>query len=145
MTVSPRPTMEKQFLNPPGLPDWGRTFSQVVTVRGGGMKTIYVAGQVGVDRDQQLVGAGDLAAQARQAFANLEAALAAAGATTADVVKTGIYVKNYRREDAAVIGEAYRRCFPHQPLPASTWLGVQSLAEEEFLIEVDAVAVVEDR
>jgi enamine deaminase RidA (YjgF/YER057c/UK114 family) len=75
-------------------------------------------------------------------FRNLEIALAAARATTADVVKVNIYVKNYKPADSTIISEALRRAFPHLRLPASTWLGVETLAEEGFLIEVDAIAVV---
>ena len=50
--------------------------------------------------------------------------------------------KNYQPADSAPITEALRKYFPGKDLPASTWLGVQSLAEEGFLIEVDAIAVV---
>jgi enamine deaminase RidA (YjgF/YER057c/UK114 family) len=133
--------MTKKFLNPSDLPNWEHVFSQVVLVESGGMTTIYISGQVSVDIDRNLIGAGDLKAQAEQTFLNLERALAAAGATTADVVRVGIYVKNYQAADAAIVREAFRRAFPHPNLPASTWLGVTSLAEEGFLIEVDAVAV----
>jgi enamine deaminase RidA (YjgF/YER057c/UK114 family) len=52
-------------------------------------------------------------------------------------------VKHYQASDAAVVGAAFRRVFPHTHLPVSTWLGVESLAEDGFLIEVDAVAVAE--
>lgn len=135
--------MEKEFLNPPGLPDWSRAFSQVVVVKCGAARTVYVAGQVSVDEEQRLIGEGDLKAQAAQAFRNLARALAAAGATARDVVKVCIYVKHYRPEDAATVGDAFRVAFPHEHLPVSTWLGVESLAQEGFMIEVDAVAVVE--
>lgn len=53
-----------------------------------------------------------------------------------------IYVKHYQTEHAAIDGEAFRRAFPHKNPPVSTWLGVDALAEEKFLIEVDAVSVV---
>jgi enamine deaminase RidA (YjgF/YER057c/UK114 family) len=132
--------MEKEFLNPPDLPNWSHAFSQVVIVKAGGVRTIYVSGQVSVDERRELIGAGDLEAQAEQTFHNLSRALAAAGAVATDVVKVGIYVKHYQASDAAVVGAAFRRVFPHD-LPASTWLGVDALAEEGFLIEVDAVAV----
>lgn len=135
--------MKKEFLNPPDLPNWQQVFSQVVIVKGDGARTIYIAGQVSVDKDKNLIGAGDLRVQAEQTFKNLELALAAAGATTADVVKVNIYVKNYQPADAAIISEVFRRSFPQQHLPASTWLGVEALAEEGFLIEVDAIAAVE--
>ena len=59
-------------------------------------------------------------------------------------VKLNIYVKNYKPADAVLIGEALRGTFPHANLPASTWLGVETLAEAGFLIEVDAIAVSEE-
>ncbi len=133
--------MKKEFINPPALPDWSQAFTQVVMVEGA-TRTIYIAGQVGVDHQQKMIGDGSLQAQTEQAFSNLVTALAAAGATVRDVVKLNIHVKNYHPADAAVISEVFRRHFTHQQLPVSTWLGVQSLAREEFLIEVDATAVI---
>jgi enamine deaminase RidA (YjgF/YER057c/UK114 family) len=136
--------MPKKFINPESLPNWEQSFSQVITVSPvGPAKTVYISGQVAVDKNQNLIGDGDLAAQAMQAFQNLKTALAAGGATTADVVRLNIYVKDYKPEDAAPVSEALRRYFPQQQLPTSTWLGVQALAKEGFLIEVDAVAIVE--
>jgi enamine deaminase RidA (YjgF/YER057c/UK114 family) len=135
--------MSREFLNPPDLPNWQQAFSQVVIVKSSAARTIYVAGQVSVDKEKNLIGEDDLKVQAEQTFRNLEIALAAARATTADVVKVNIYVKNYKPADATIISEALRRAFPHLHLPASTWLGVETLAEEGFLIEVDAIAVVE--
>ncbi len=135
--------MTKEFINPATLPAWTQAFTQVVVVpQSAAARTIYISGQVAVDRERNLVGAGDLGAQAERAFANLAMALAAAGATTADVVKLNIYVKNYSPADAELVGAALRRYFPHEQLPTSTWLGVQSLAQAGFLIEVDAIAVV---
>ncbi|MFL6212143.1 MAG: RidA family protein [Pyrinomonadaceae bacterium] len=133
--------MTREFINPDALPNWAQAFTQVVVVAPG--RTVHVAGQVAVDKDKNLVGAGDLGAQALRAFENLATALAAGGATTADVVKLNIYVKNYQPTDAEAVSAALRQFFPHERLPASTWLGVQSLAQEGFLIEVDAVAVIE--
>ena len=134
--------MNKEFINPDSLPNWEQTFSQIVTVSHETSKTVYLSGQVSVDENQNLIGESDLRVQALRAFQNLEDALAAAGAKTMDVVKLNVYIKDYKPEDAVPIGEAFRRYFPQKNLPASTWLGVQSLAKEGFLIEVDAVAVV---
>lgn len=134
--------MDREFINPPALPNWEEVFSQVVIIPGAASKTVYLSGQVSVDEQQNLIGEGDLKTQALRAFRNLEVALSAAGAKTTDVVKLNIYVKDYRPEDAVAVGEALRKHFPQKNLPASTWLGVQSLAKEGFLIEVDAVAVV---
>ena len=135
--------MGREFINPPDLPNWEQAFSQLVVVPNGAGKTVYISGQVSVDKDKKLIGAGDLGAQARQALRNLDTALQAVGATAADVVKLNIYVKNYKPGDAAPVGEALRNFSPQGKMPASTWLGVQSLAEEGFLVEVDAVAVVD--
>ena len=138
-----RDFMEKEFLNPSDLPDWRHVFSQVVVVKTGSIRTIYIAGQVSVDEHRNLIGEGNLQLQPRQTFSNLKRALAAAGASTSDVVKINIYMKHYKPSDASVVREAFVWAFPHQNLPVSTWLGVESLAQEGFLIEVDAVAVVE--
>lgn len=137
--------LEKSFTNPEGLPKWPNAFSQIVTVSNSGMTTIYLSGQVSVDRNNNLIGENDLCKQAVQAFTNLELALESAGATTKDVVKINIYIKNYKPEDAATVGDAFRSAFPFENLPASTWLGVQSLAVEGLLIEIDAIAVVAEK
>lgn len=134
--------MIKEFINPPTLPNWEQSFSQIVIVSHDSANTVYISGQVSVDENQNLVGEGDLKAQALRAFQNLEIALTAAAAKTTDVVKLNIYVKSYKPENAVPVSEALKRYFPEKNLPASTWLGVQSLAKEGFLIEVDAVAVV---
>ena len=133
--------MQKSFIHPEDLPAWKDFFTQVVAVEHHGVKTIYISGQVGVDRQQNLVGTGDFPAQAAQAFANLATALTSADATFADVVKLNIYVVNYRHELAAVIGELIRQHFPAGQLPACSLIGVQALARNEFLIEVEATAV----
>jgi enamine deaminase RidA (YjgF/YER057c/UK114 family) len=112
-------------------------------VRTTAVRLIWVSGQVAVDADNRVVGPGDLAQQAEYAFGNLSRALEAAGASLDDVVRLGIYVKNLRPEDGAVIRKALRRVFVRDTLPTSTWLGVTSLALDELLIEVEATAVVE--
>lgn len=136
-------TMEKHFLNPLELPNWEQSFSQIVIVSSGSSKTIYFSGQVAMDQDNRLIGENDLFRQATQAFQNLKTALISVGATTQDVVKMTIYVKDYKSADASSVSDAFRNAFPHKNLPASTWLGVQSLALEGLLIEIDAVAVME--
>ncbi|HEV8339219.1 MAG TPA: RidA family protein [bacterium] len=131
--------MTLQPLNPPELSP-ARTYSQVVIAQG--TKTVYVSGQVALDAAGNLVGAGDLAAQARQAFRNLVAALAAAGATPASVAKMTWYIVNYAENVRPILIEARREAFgPHAP--ASTLIGVQALAEAGFLIEVEAIAVLD--
>ena len=85
----------------------------------------------------------DLGEQTRQSLRNLRTAVEAAGGIMADVVSLRIYVVNYKPEDAEAIGEALREFFPADAAPASTWLGVTSLAVRDFLIEIEAIAVVE--
>jgi enamine deaminase RidA (YjgF/YER057c/UK114 family) len=66
--------VNKEFLNPPDLPNWQQAFSQVVIVESSAARTIYVAGQVSVDKENNLIGEGDLKVQAEQTFRNLEIA-----------------------------------------------------------------------
>jgi enamine deaminase RidA (YjgF/YER057c/UK114 family) len=133
--------MEKKFINPSTLAP-PRGYTHVVTTTGG--KTVFVAGQVAWDAKGEVVGKGDLRAQATQAYENLKAALAAAGATFADVVKINTYVVNYKSADLPVIREVRSKFFAQENLPASTLIGVQALALEDLLIEVEAVAVVKE-
>ena len=117
-----------------------QAFSQVVVASG--TRTIYTAGQVSIDARGALVGAGDLAAQTEQAMRNVGLALAAAGATYADIVKITTYVVNYKPEHRAAIGRARASFFAGGTPPASTLLGVSALALPEWLVEIEAVAVV---
>jgi enamine deaminase RidA (YjgF/YER057c/UK114 family) len=87
------------------------------------------------------VGAGDLATQTEQVMRNLGLALAAGGATYSDIVKTTMYVVNYKPEDRLVIGKARAPFFAGTAPPASTLVGVSSLAHPEWLIEIEAIAV----
>jgi enamine deaminase RidA (YjgF/YER057c/UK114 family) len=103
---------------------------------------VFVAGQVSDDSDGNPVFPDDLAAQARQAFTNLGRGLAAAGARPDQVAKIGIYVVGHRREYLPVIEEARVSLFGDHK-PTDTLIGVQTLARSEYLIEVDAIAVVD--
>src|SRR3954447_26377779 len=116
-------------------------FSQVVVTTG--KRTVYTAGQVSIDERGELVGGGDLAAQTVQATRNVGLALAAAGAGYADVVKITTYVVNYKPEDRAVIGSARAPFFANRTPPASTLIGVSALALPDWLVEIEAVAVLD--
>ena len=128
-----------QHPHPDGLPR-NPAYSQVVAASG--TRTIYTAGQVSVDEHGALVGAGDLAAQTTQVMRNIGLALAAAGATYADIVKITTYVVNYEPEHRVIIGQARAPFFANQTPPASTLVGVAALAVPEWLVEIEAVAVV---
>lgn len=116
-------------------------FSQVVVASGS--RTIYTAGQVSIDEEGALVGSGDLAKQTAQAMRNVGLALAAAGASYSDVVKITTYVVNYKPEHRAIIGKARAPFFASGTPPASTLVGVAALALSEWLIEIEAIAVVD--
>jgi enamine deaminase RidA (YjgF/YER057c/UK114 family) len=116
-------------------------FSQVVVATG--KRTIYTAGQVSIDERGELIGAGDLAAQTEQAMRNVGLALAAGGASYADIVKITTYVVKYRPEQRAVIGKARAPFFPAGQRPASTLVGVAALALPDWLVEIEAIAVVD--
>ena len=132
--------MEKKFINPQTL-STPRGYTHVVTTQGG--KTIFVSGQVAFDTKGEIVGKGDLRVQARQAYENLKAALAAAGAAPADVVKINTYVVNYKPENIAAIRETRGQVFSSENPSASTLVGVQALALDGLLIEVEAIAIIE--
>lgn len=108
-----------------------------------GTRTIYTAGQVSIDEHGALIGAGDLAAQTAQAMRNVGLALAAADASYADIVKLTTYVVDYEPEHRAVIGAARAPFFAAGTPPASTLVGVTALALPDWLIEIEAIAVVE--
>ncbi|MXZ89439.1 MAG: RidA family protein [Dehalococcoidia bacterium] len=115
-------------------------FSQAMTVDGP-HRTVYVGGQNAVDVDGNVVGQGDVAAQAEQVARNLQAALEAAGATLGDVVKLTIYL--VEPHSAFPAYGAFQRVWgmPATP-PTISLLYVSGLFQPDFLLEVDAVAVV---
>ncbi len=100
----------------------------------------YVSGEVPLDSTGRLVGPGDLAAQAKQAFANLDLVLRVAGNVPTDVVKLTVYVVNYHPQDFAVIRQAAPAFFPERNPPTGVVLGVQGLPQDGMLIAVDAIA-----
>jgi enamine deaminase RidA (YjgF/YER057c/UK114 family) len=131
--------MTLDLINPEELPR-PDSYTQVVAASGG--RLVFVAGQVADDAQGNLVGPGDLAAQARVAFANVGRALAAAGARPEQVARITIYVVGHRPEYLPHISEARVTVFGDHK-PADTLLGVETLAEPGYLIEVDAIAVPE--
>jgi enamine deaminase RidA (YjgF/YER057c/UK114 family) len=115
-------------------------FSQVVVASGS--RTIYTAGQVSIDERGASVAAGDLAEQTAQSMRNVGLALTAAGASYSDIVKITTYVVNYKPEHRAIIGKARAPFFASGTPPASTLVGVAALAQSEWLVEIEAIAVV---
>ena len=103
--------------------------------------TIYVAGQVAVGTDGNLVGKGDVKAQAEQAWKNMKNVLEAAGATIEDLVDVTTYIVN--PDDVAKIREVRQRYLPENNKPTSTLIVAQALANPDLLIEIKGIAVVE--
>jgi enamine deaminase RidA (YjgF/YER057c/UK114 family) len=100
----------------------------------------YVSGEVPLDSTGKLVGPGDLAAQAKQAFANLALVLRIAGNEPSDIAKLTVYVVNYHPQDLAVIRQAAPDFFPEHNPPAGIVIGVAALPRDGMLIAVDAIA-----
>jgi enamine deaminase RidA (YjgF/YER057c/UK114 family) len=131
--------MSLECINPADLPV-PETYTQVVVATGS--KLVFIAGQEPEDIHGELVGRGDLAAQARQVFANLGRALAAAGARPNQVARITIYVVNYERDQCLSIIEEARKTLFGDHKPADVVLGVASLSPG-YLVEVDAIAVLD--
>ncbi|NUR92638.1 MAG: RidA family protein [Nonomuraea sp.] len=130
--------MTIEMIHPDGLPV-RETYSHVTVATGS--RIVFVAGQVSEDENgEDVIGVGDMAVQARQAFANVGRALAAAGARPDQVAKLTIYVAGYRREYLPLI-EAGRVAVFGTHKPADALIGVAALSHPDNLIEVEAVAV----
>jgi enamine deaminase RidA (YjgF/YER057c/UK114 family) len=116
-------------------------YSQVGEVTGG--KVVYVAGQVALDGSGNLVGKDDFRAQAEQVFKNLNAAVQAAGGTFHDVVKLNYYcVDTVDPSAVQQVRDVRDKYVNTQSPPTSTFVVVRRLVRPEWLIEVEAVAVV---
>jgi reactive intermediate/imine deaminase len=126
--------------NPPTLAK-PTGYTHVVEVTGPA-KTVYISGQIALDKDGTVVGAGDMKAQAEQVFKNLHAALEAAGAQFSDVVKMNTYITDM--DKAPAVREVRARYFG-DTAPASTLVQVVHLARPEFLLEIEVIAVVANR
>jgi reactive intermediate/imine deaminase len=125
-----------QYINPPTL-SAPTGYTHVVEVTRG--KTVYISGQVSLDKSGNVVGKGDFATQTTQVFENLKAALAAAGATFDNVVKVTMFVTDM--SNIATLRTIRLKYWGKNP-PASTLVQIGKLALEDFMIEIEAVAVV---
>ncbi|WHZ09976.1 MAG: RidA family protein [Burkholderiaceae bacterium] len=134
---------QRQAINPPDLYESVPLgFSHAVLQSGG--RTLHLAGQIAWNEARELVGPGDLVTQTRQALANLRRVLAACGATPKDVVRLHTYVVNHSPDKLGPVSAEIIAFYGGADPAPNTFLGVQSLAMPEFLIEIEATAVVPD-
>ncbi len=122
--------IEKEYIEP------NEGFSQTVIVKTGNFKTLYISGQIG--------DGADLEAQTIATFQNLEKQLQNCNAAFEDVVKMNTYIVNFNPEVDLPVFRKVRKVFlGNENYPASTLVGIQSLGRKEWLIEIEAIAVVE--
>ena len=128
-----------RYINPDSLIK-NPAFTNVVVVEGN-VKTVYIGGQDAINASGEIVGKGDIVAQTEQTLANLRVALAAGGAEPEHIIKLNIYVVEGQPLQAGF--DAFQNAWPEVPnAPAITVVFVSALAHPDFLVEMDAVAVV---
>jgi reactive intermediate/imine deaminase len=126
-----------RHINPPGLSK-PTGYTHVVAPQRG--RLVFIAGQVSADPSGAVIGKGDFKAQAKQVFENLKAAVEAAGRTMADVAKINVYTTDL--SEIALMREIRQQYFKGNP-PASTLVQVVSLARPDYLLEIEAIVVVD--
>ena len=133
------PQGQIQHINPDGLFK-NPAFSQMITVQGP-VKTIYIGGQDAVDASGKIVGKGDIKVQTEQVLNNIQGALKAAGAGLEHIIKWNIYIVQGQPLQPGF--EVFQRVWGRRPNPPLvTAMFVSGLANPDFLIEMDAIAVV---
>jgi enamine deaminase RidA (YjgF/YER057c/UK114 family) len=116
----------------------GGVFSHATTIEARG-KLVFISGMVARRADGTIAGIGDIEAQTRQVCENLKAAVEAAGGTMDDICRVDVYVRNMEQFDKI---HQVRREYFKPPLPASTMVEVVKMTSPEYLIEINAIAVV---
>ena len=124
------------YMNPAGIADPSASGFTAVVKAG---NAVYIAGMVSQDANGNVVGAGDAEAQTRQIWRNIGVAVAAAGGSLADIVKTTTYVTGI--EHAAAVRKVRGELFPANP-PTSTLLVVSELANPAYVVEIESIAVI---
>ena len=132
--------LQRTVLNPANAPKPLGAYSHGIKVTPGSL--LYIAGQVGVDSNGQLVGRDDVAAQTRQVYQNIGHVLAGAGATFANVVEFTTYLvgRSSIQPFIAARTQLFPSLFPNGDYPPNTLLVISGLVQEELLVEIKAVA-----
>jgi len=131
---------EKKFVNPPGLKPLGM-YSNVAC----GGNLVFISGQVAVDAEGRTVGKGNMEAQAVQVFENLKLALQGVGATFQDVLKFTIFICDLTPEARKAVMTVRSRYINQARPPAATMIGVDRLVQDDLMLEIEAVAMVDDK
>ncbi len=127
-----------RLVNPEALK--AQTYYNHAVVKAG--TPVFLTGQVAWNREGEVVGVGDIAAQIAQVWRNIDALLQALGASRQDIVKIVTYATS--RDFLSALHEVLARFFHGGPYPASTFLQVAGLAEPELLVEIDATVMLSD-
>jgi reactive intermediate/imine deaminase len=130
--------MPRQAITTDKAPKPGGHFSQAIAVEATG-KLVFISGMVAQRPDGTIAGIGDIEVQTRQVCENVKAAVEAAGGTLANICRVDVYVRNM--ENLAPIHKVRREYFPSPP-PASTLVEVSKFTHPDYLIEMNAIAVV---
>ena len=131
--------MAREAITTEKAPKPGGHFAQAIAVEATGKRLVFISGMVAQRPDGTIAGVGDIEAQTRQVCENVKAAVEAAGGTLADVCRVDVYVRNM--ENLAPIRKVRREYFPSPP-PASTLVEVSKFTHPDYLIEMNAIAVV---
>src|SRR5204862_3752096 len=115
-------------------------FSHAISAEAKG-RLVFISGMTARRADGTIAGIGDIEAQTRQVCENIKAAVEAAGGTMDDICRVDVYVRNMEQFEAI---HKVRREYFHEPLPASTMVEVVKMTHPDYLIEINAIAVIPD-
>lgn len=127
----------RREIQPDSVPKPVAEYAQGVEVHCG--RLLFVAGQVPTDVEGRLIGEGDIRAQARQVFRNIQAIVEDAGGSMTDIVRLGVFLTDMGDLEGF---KEVRREFIKPPFPAATLVAVSALVSPEWLVEVEAIAVI---
>ena len=113
-------------------------FSQATVVEAKG-RLVFISGMTARRPDGTIAGIGDISEQTRQVCENIKAAVEAAGGTMDDICRVDVYIRNMEQFDAI---HKVRREYFREPLPASTMVEVVKMTHPDYLIEINAIAVI---
>ena len=128
----------KESLQPKGLSDPRPRYTQAIMTKPG--RLLFIAGQTAVDANGNIVGKGDIEAQVAQVYENIKTVLNDVGGSLQDLVKTTTYITDIKYRDG--LGKVRSRFYEKDP-PTSTLIVVKGLAREEFLVEIEGIAVLD--